>query len=212
MPSAASEFAHPDIIIGLTVLAYRYEGLRRVDFEQDVINLLRADFEKEVGPFPLRKSSRLYESWVQQAGGIIKGSKTAAVANENAGDNGGAPSGTTASDMDDDRVVVPLWLLKQSNDEQMAKLYELLRKLPACIHWLLEQVVFPSFMQHQKLKAVDASAKNAAARHAPRRPSSCQRQTHPAPTAIRMEVVRSVVMSTWPTATRSTTQKKMVNI
>ena len=26
VPSTASEFAHPDIIIGLTVLAYRYEG------------------------------------------------------------------------------------------------------------------------------------------------------------------------------------------
>ena len=31
VPSRASEFAHPDIIIGLTVLAYRYEGLRKVD-------------------------------------------------------------------------------------------------------------------------------------------------------------------------------------
>ena len=49
-------------------------------------------------------------------------------------------------------MVVPLWLLKQSNEEQMTKLYELLRKLPACIHWLLEQVLFPSFMQHQLLK------------------------------------------------------------
>ena len=60
VPSRASEFAHPDIIIGLTVLAYRYEGLRRPDFETDVIALLRADFEKEVGPFGLRKSSQLY--------------------------------------------------------------------------------------------------------------------------------------------------------
>jgi hypothetical protein len=29
VPSNASEFAHPDVIIGLTILAYRYEGLRR---------------------------------------------------------------------------------------------------------------------------------------------------------------------------------------
>ena len=28
VPSPASEFAQPDIVIGLTVLAYRYEGLR----------------------------------------------------------------------------------------------------------------------------------------------------------------------------------------
>ena len=72
-PSHASEFAHPDVAIGLTILAYRYEGLRELDFEQDVISLLRADFEKEVGPFALRKSSQLYASWVEQAGGRIKG-------------------------------------------------------------------------------------------------------------------------------------------
>ena len=34
----------------------------------------------------------------------------------------------------------------------MGRLYRLLRKLPAVVHWLLEQVVFPSFMQHQLLK------------------------------------------------------------
>ena len=141
------------------MLAYRYEGLRKVDFEQDVIALLRADFEKEVGPFPLRKSSLLYESWVRQAGGLIKGRS----AQRGFGTAAGAVAGATDADtapvveMDDDpnldeRVVVPLWLLKQSNDEQMNKLYELLRKLPACLHWLLEQVVFPSFMQHQLLK------------------------------------------------------------
>jgi hypothetical protein len=26
LPSEASEFAHPDIVIGLTIMAYRYEG------------------------------------------------------------------------------------------------------------------------------------------------------------------------------------------
>ena len=60
VPSAASEFAHPDIIIGLTVLAFRYEGLRRTDFEQDLIALLRSNFEQESGPYRLRKSSLMY--------------------------------------------------------------------------------------------------------------------------------------------------------
>ena len=133
-----------------------------MDFEEDVVALLRADFEKEVGPFSLRKSSILYESWVEQAGGVIKGARQAPQGGAAAADGraDGAPDGgggshvtpATALSMDDERVVVPLWLLKQSNDEQMTKLYELLRKLPACIHWLLEQVVFPSFMQHQLCK------------------------------------------------------------
>ena len=32
VPSQSSEFAHPDVIIGLTVLAYRYSGMRPSDF------------------------------------------------------------------------------------------------------------------------------------------------------------------------------------
>ena len=160
VPSRASEFAHPDIIIGLTVLAYRYEGLRKQDFETDIIALLRADFEKEVGPFPLRKSSQLYASWIEQAGGSIKGlqkkpptpgqpSPTSASAAAAA--TGPAPleSALAPTEEEESKTVVPLWLLKQSNDEQMGRLYHLLRKLPSCVHYLLEQVVFPSFMQHQ---------------------------------------------------------------
>ncbi|OLQ09225.1 hypothetical protein AK812_SmicGene7191 [Symbiodinium microadriaticum] len=34
VPSQSSEFAHPDVVIGLTILAYRYEGLRREDFDE----------------------------------------------------------------------------------------------------------------------------------------------------------------------------------
>jgi hypothetical protein len=33
VPSPASEFAHPDVVIGMSVLAYRYEGLRWSDFQ-----------------------------------------------------------------------------------------------------------------------------------------------------------------------------------
>jgi hypothetical protein len=42
VPSRSSEFAHPDVIIGLSILAYRYEGLRWTDFE-DIISNLRYD-------------------------------------------------------------------------------------------------------------------------------------------------------------------------
>ena len=31
VPSSASEFAHPDVVIGFTILAYRYEGMRDSD-------------------------------------------------------------------------------------------------------------------------------------------------------------------------------------
>ena len=133
---------------------------------------MRAQFEKEIGPYRLRKSAIMYKSWVEAAGGMIKGSKpkqgpappnntegdgdaatvTAAAAGKAAAAEAAAAVAATAAGVDDARVVVPLWLLKQSNDEQMAKLYALLRRVPEVIHWYLEEIVFPSFMQHQVTK------------------------------------------------------------
>ena len=132
VPSRASEFAHPDVIIGLTILAYRYEGLRVVDFEQDVIALLRADFDKEVGPFHQRKSARLYRTWVEQANGAVLGMSTYTVSEE--------------------KTMVPLWLLRSSNSEQMSKLFRLIGSMPAPILHYLTHVIFPCFMTYQALK------------------------------------------------------------
>lgn len=38
-PSDSSQFSHPDVVIGLTVLAYRYEGMRRHDFIKLMVRL-----------------------------------------------------------------------------------------------------------------------------------------------------------------------------
>ena len=51
LPSAASEFAHPDVVIGLTILAFRYEGLRRSDFDR-LVKQLRAELMAETGASP----------------------------------------------------------------------------------------------------------------------------------------------------------------
>ena len=93
MPSQASEFAHPDVIIGLSVLAHRYEGLRYEDFQEEVIGLLRAQFEREVGPHAERASSKLYLSWVTAAGGVLKGRE---------------PPGFNVEE-NDHKIVLPLW-------------------------------------------------------------------------------------------------------
>ena len=51
-PSHASEYAHPDIAIGLATLAYRYEGMRPADFGA-AIHHLRAELDSEIGePHP----------------------------------------------------------------------------------------------------------------------------------------------------------------
>ena len=56
-PSPSSEYAHPDIAIGLTIYAYRYEGLRKADFGATLAHL-RADFETEHGPELQRPSGQ----------------------------------------------------------------------------------------------------------------------------------------------------------
>jgi hypothetical protein len=39
VPSQASIFSHPDVVIGLSILAYRYEGLRRSDFKLKLMDM-----------------------------------------------------------------------------------------------------------------------------------------------------------------------------
>ena len=74
VPSRSSEFAHPDIIIGLTILAYRYSGLRQDDFI-DIIDRMTAQFSMEIGPARDRESSMRHEKWVYESGGAIRGLK-----------------------------------------------------------------------------------------------------------------------------------------
>jgi hypothetical protein len=107
----------------------RYEGLRRSDFEEDLMPLLRSNFEAEAGPYRLRVSSLMYNTWVEQAGGRIKGStkeidhkRTAAATRSSNNEEEDGPPGTTRDAVPEDDLVVPLWLLKQSNEEQVTRL------------------------------------------------------------------------------------------
>ena len=132
VPTTASEFAHPDVTIGLTILAYRYSGLRREDFD-DVADALTADFGREIGPARDRPSSRRHELWVLSAGGSIRG------------------LGRGAGD-DDSKTVVQLKFLQRSNADQMDRLYGLWRREPHAIHHFLGASVMPTHMRTQRLK------------------------------------------------------------
>ena len=172
VPSRSSEFAHPDIIIGLTILGYRYEGLRWTDFV-DIIESLRATLTKETGPFNERKSSRLYNRWVKEAGGRIRGAPKYVVdekdEDKNANDladavvSGEGPKTPRLQLDSDDKAKKGeagrkeeaeewRWLLKRSNEEQMNQLFNLLRKLPDIIHWYLLEMIFPLYMRHPNIK------------------------------------------------------------
>ena len=57
VPSHAAEFSHPDALIGLTILAYRHQGLRRADFV-GLVNLLLEQMEQESGAYRHRPTCR----------------------------------------------------------------------------------------------------------------------------------------------------------
>ena len=77
-PSPRSEFAHPDVIIGFTIIAFRYEGLRQRDFR----TLLAAEKEayrdeRETYDKPEKcPASKRWVEWVHGAGGGVRGAKT----------------------------------------------------------------------------------------------------------------------------------------
>ena len=72
VPSRSSEFSHPDVVIGLTILAYRYEGLRQNDFLL-VMRELKSLMWQELGPYAKRPSARRFVKWVNYAGGRVRG-------------------------------------------------------------------------------------------------------------------------------------------
>eukprot|EP01059_Diplonema_ambulator_P011882 TRINITY_DN2195_c0_g1_i1.p1 TRINITY_DN2195_c0_g1~~TRINITY_DN2195_c0_g1_i1.p1 ORF type:complete len:3611 (+),score=1490.67 TRINITY_DN2195_c0_g1_i1:684-11516(+) len=153
-PSHSSEFAHPDIVIGLSVLAYRYQGLRMQDFEA-VLKEIQATVEKEPGKYAQRKTNVLYEKWVEAAGGkIIERFNYVKKTKGNVEEDITLQPSESYSAMDGEEKpeVVPLRLLKQSNREEVTKLYQLLKRTPEVIHWYLDNIVFPDCMRHQATK------------------------------------------------------------
>ena len=72
VPSPSSEFSHPDVKIGLTILAYRYEGLRRSDF-MSILQLLHEDMDDESVPYNKRKACIKFAEWVMLAGARVRG-------------------------------------------------------------------------------------------------------------------------------------------
>ena len=161
IPSRASQFSHPDIVIGLTILAYRYEGLRFTDFE-NVLLILREQLDSEFGPYHKRPAALLYKAWVEEAGGKVRGpregeddveeedmEKAFFRAPMNRDGNGGRGS--------DD--IWPLHLLDLKDDQHMSVTYNLLKNISPVIYYYLHKFVFPLVMEHHHEK-VSASGQD----------------------------------------------------
>jgi hypothetical protein len=171
VPSRASEFSHPDVLIGLTILAYRYEGLR----ERDLHNTLREMQERmieETGPFPDRPSCRTFERWILCTGKRVRGSKAPSnVAPLQLADGHSdlistgklgaqslfsltqAQSGQDPTSVwhffEDDEDIWPLQLVDRTDSEQMGVLFPLLAGLPHTVQYYLNEIVFPEMLAHQ---------------------------------------------------------------
>jgi hypothetical protein len=150
VPSRSSEFAHPDIIIGLTILSYRYEGLRWTDFI-DLIESMRSALTKELGPWEKRKSNLRFSKWIKEAGGTFRGVDNVED-DTNFNDIDNSLIKKDNSNDDNDNVVISLRLLKRSNDNQMRKIFNLVKLLPSSIHFYLENFIFVNYMDNKVTK------------------------------------------------------------
>ncbi|CAE7362856.1 unnamed protein product [Symbiodinium sp. CCMP2592] len=71
-PSETSQFSHPDVLIGLTWLAFRFGGLRQGDFRRALRALTRLR-RGDADDAKAREAARLYNVWVREAGGHVRG-------------------------------------------------------------------------------------------------------------------------------------------
>lgn len=173
VPSRASEFAHPDVLIGLTILAYRYEGLRQKDFYL-LLRHLKECLDDEGGPFKDRPSYQKFEHWILTCGKAIRGSKkrakqmqkraskytiSARAASAASGEIRAKPLPRTYKkslfgkifELDDD-LIWPLQLIDIQDREQFNVIYPLLRKLPHAVMYYLNDLIFPEVLAYQGLK------------------------------------------------------------
>ena len=152
-PSRASEFSHPDVVISLTTLAYRYEGLRETDFLV-VLRQLKKDMAQQFGAYHTRPACRTFVEWIEGAGAHVRGEK----GNGRRGSDADGTSSLAAAVLaeagaDEEMVDVwPLHLVDLGDEEQVGVLYKLLRQQPQVVRHYLYEHVFPSTMKFQQMK------------------------------------------------------------
>ena len=158
-PSESSEFAHPDVVVGLTICAYRLQGLRSTDFTQFLDTLLKRMTVDSGRAYGQRHVCRQFAHWVNIAGGVVRGfqgqnsganapvNATDATATGTSAPSGDAAGVTTATSYHN---MLPLQLIDPQDEEHIRPFFELLRDLPAIILFYLDRVVFPEVCQHQR--------------------------------------------------------------
>ena len=157
VPSRASEFAHPDVLIGLSILAYKYSGLRKNDLQR-LVTQLKHDYSRQTGPRNERPAALLFRRWLELAVDYKKSIATPLHA-ETKTSSGGGRSGGRSSDGNavlstaaTTIPVLPLPLFQPTDPQQLTKLFGLFKTLPHVIHYFLCNHIFPKTMNFQRLK------------------------------------------------------------
>lgn len=123
-PSRSSEFANPEVLIGLTSLAYYYNGLRPRDV-LDMLKLLKDRIQQETGPISKRPSRVMFENWKQMT------AKIAAKASN---------------------VLLPLELLNTGDSEQVNNIHSAIGSLGSVVEHYMSEIVFPNVLKYRKSK------------------------------------------------------------
>mmetsp|Transcript_2150 Transcript_2150/g.2909 ORF Transcript_2150/g.2909 Transcript_2150/m.2909 type:complete len:4480 (+) Transcript_2150:77-13516(+) len=156
VPSRASEFAHPDVLIGLSILAYRYDGMRLSDVQR-LSSQLKQDLSRQVGPRSLRPAAQTFDGWLDtlraQASPVSQ-SSSLSIALPDEGANLEPPKlQRTPSAVGRDAVeVLPLALFQPTDPVQLGRLKQCIAEYPPSIHYYLRQHVFPALMNFQATK------------------------------------------------------------
>ncbi|KAL7066785.1 EF hand family protein [Cryptosporidium serpentis] len=160
-PSLASEFSHPDIVIGLTILSYRYQGLRRNDLYYTIKNL-KENFEDGYGPYKERPAAIEFNKWIELAGGRVRGTKRGKLnipdyfmekkSNEIISNFQSISSVKVREDNIQDQMKL-LWsldVLNLNDEEQLNQLHGILAYQPYVIGAYLHRVIFPLLMEYSE--------------------------------------------------------------
>ncbi|EDO05622.1 uncharacterized protein BBOV_IV000220 [Babesia bovis T2Bo] len=151
-PSKYSEFSHPDVLIGFTILAYLYQGLRKCDFAPALRHLAQ-QFYEEPGHIVNRQAYKTFNRWVLSAGGTLRESKRKSTRQYH-----------YLCDITDEHIFNPveyvdrasdIWTLDVVNvydEEQVDILYNLLKNDGLVIEYYLCNVLLPSAMEHTTLQ------------------------------------------------------------
>ena len=164
VPSSASEFANPEVLIGLTILAYRHEGMRVRDIGK-LMTKVKKDLLKEPGEIQHRPSFRRYQEWTENAAGSYQVRRRRRIAQSQAdGDNSGSEEnfGPTAEKLLA-KVEKDLTLLQLSDEIAVGNLTQLLGSSPSLCTEYLADWIFPEVMETQMQK-ISASGQALGAR------------------------------------------------